>query len=123
MSKFNWPLINDNIIEEDKNALVDFIVTPGVRFTQHDNVRNFEKAWSKWLGVKHTTFVNSGASANWVMASALKEKVGVGEIILSPFGWVSDIVPFLESRPSDFQELWKRDKIFVYKILRNPTHY
>ena len=34
-----------------------------------------------------------------------------------------DIVPFLESRPSDFQELWKRDKIFVYKILRNPTHY
>jgi len=94
--KFNWQLINDNIIKEDKEKLIEFIATPGVRFTQHDNVRNFEKAWSKWLGVKHTTFVNSGASANWVMASALKEKVGVGEIILSPFGWVSDIVPFLE---------------------------
>ena len=96
MSKFNWALINDNIIEEDKNALVDFIVTPEIRFTQHKNVRKFEKEWSKWLGTNHTTFVNSGASANWVMASALKELVGVGEVILSPFGWVSDIVPFLE---------------------------
>ena len=92
---FSWQLINDNIDQSDKDALVDFIKKPGVRFTQHDKVRQFEKEWSKWLGSDYSTFVNSGASANWAMAAALKEMVGVGEIILSPFGWVSDIVPFL----------------------------
>ena len=96
MSQFSWPLINDNITQEDKDKLVEFIMKPNARFTQHDYVRKFERKWSKWLGVKNTTFVNSGASANWVMASALKELGGVGEIIMSPFGWVSDIVPFLE---------------------------
>tara|TARA_R110001583_G_scaffold31600_1_gene107862 strand:+ start:29143 stop:30321 length:1179 start_codon:yes stop_codon:yes gene_type:complete len=95
-NNFLWPLINDNITSDDKHKLVEFILTPGVRFTQHKNVRMFENKWSEWLGSKHTTFVNSGASANWIMASALKDKVGTGEIILSPFGWVSDIVPFLE---------------------------
>lgn len=95
-NSFSWPLINDNITDDDKHALIEFISTPGVRFTQHEKVRQFEKEWSEWVGVKNTTFVNSGASANWVMASALKELVGVGEVIMSPFGWVSDIVPFLE---------------------------
>jgi len=95
-NSFGWPLINDNITDGDKQSLIEFISIPDVRFTQHEKVRQFEKEWSEWLGVKNTTFVNSGASANWVMASALKELVGVGEVIMSPFGWVSDIVPFLE---------------------------
>ena len=94
-NRFSWPLINDNITQEDKDALVEFIQTPDVRFTQFKNVKRFEEEWSSWLGVKNTTYVNSGASANWIMASILKEKHGAGEIILSPFGWVSDIVPFL----------------------------
>ena len=94
-NSFSWPLINDNITSEDKESLIDFISKPGVRFTQHVKVRQFEKEWSNWLGVENSTFVNSGASANWIMASILKEKHGLGEIILSPFGWVSDIVPFL----------------------------
>jgi len=93
---FKWPLINDNITEDDKLKLIDFISKPNVRFTQHDYVRKFERKWSEWLGVEKTTFVNSGASANWVMASTLKEICGTGEVIMSPFGWVSDIVPFLE---------------------------
>ena len=58
-------------------------------------MKSFESEWSNWLGVKNTTLVNSGASANWVMASTLKELVGTGEIIMSPFGWISDVVPFL----------------------------
>ena len=92
---YEWPLINDNISEDDKNKLVEFIKTPGARFTQHVNVRKFEEEWSSWLGANHTTYVNSGASANWIMASILKEVTGPGEVILSPFGWVSDVVPFL----------------------------
>ena len=42
---YKWPLINDNVTESDKEALVDFIRTPGVRFTQSKKVREFEKKW------------------------------------------------------------------------------
>jgi len=71
-NEFSWSLINDNISDQDKQVLVDFINTPGVRFTQHVKVREFENKWSRWLGVNYSTLVNSGASANWVMAAALK---------------------------------------------------
>ena len=39
---YEWPLINDNISEDDKDKLVEFIRTPGARFTQHENVRKRE---------------------------------------------------------------------------------
>ena len=74
-NRFSWPLINDNITQEDKDALVEFIQTPDVRFTQFKNVKRFEEEWSSWLGVKNTTYVNSGASANWIMASILKKSM------------------------------------------------
>ena len=60
---YNWQLINDSITKEDKKVLTDFINTDGVRFTNGEKVREFEEAWSKWEGVKYSTFVNSGASA------------------------------------------------------------
>ena len=92
---FEWQLINDSITKEDKKALTDFINTDGVRFTQGDQVRKFEEEWSKWVGCKHSVYVNSGASANYVMASIMKEKKGLGEVIVSPLGWVSDVAPLV----------------------------
>ena len=62
-NKFEWPLINDNITEQDKQALIKWLQEPDVRFTQSKYVKEFEQAWSDWLGVKYTVFVNSGASA------------------------------------------------------------
>tara|TARA_Y100000310_G_scaffold264227_1_gene274815 strand:- start:2277 stop:3458 length:1182 start_codon:yes stop_codon:yes gene_type:complete len=92
-NKFTWPLINDNITESDKEAMINFIKTPNVRFTNGPRVREFEDKWSQWLGVDHTTFVNSGASANYVMMSIVKELKGAGEVIVPPIGWVSDVAP------------------------------
>ena len=92
---FKWQLINDSITKQDKKALVDFINTDGVRFTNGEKVKEFEKKWSEWLGVKHTVFVNSGASANYIMASIMKEKKGLGEVITPPIGWVSDVSPLV----------------------------
>ena len=92
-SRCSWPLINDNITNEDTLAMISFISTPNVRFTNGDNVRQFEKAWSDWEGVKNTTYVNSGASANYIMMSVVKELKGCGEVIVPPLGWVSDISP------------------------------
>ena len=92
---FEWQLINDSITKEDKKTLTDFINTDGVRFTQGEQVRKFEEEWSKWVGCKYSVYVNSGASANYIMASMMKEKKGLGEVIVSPLGWVSDVSPLV----------------------------
>ena len=92
---FKCQLINDSITDGDKKALTDFINEPNQRFTQGKKVKEFEKAWSEWEGVQYSTFVNSGASANYIMTSIMKEKKGVGEVIVSPLGWVSDVAPLV----------------------------
>ena len=87
---FNWPLINDNISKTDREVLADFCLN-GERFTNGPKVKEFEKIWSEWLGVKHSVMVNSGASANYISIAMVKELLGKGEIIVPPLGWVSDI--------------------------------
>ena len=94
-NNFKWQLINDSITREDKKTLTDFINTDGVRFTQGKKVWEFEEEWSKWIGCSHSVYVNSGASANYIMASMMKEKKGLGEVIVSPLGWVSDVAPLV----------------------------
>ena len=92
---YKWQLINDSITDGDKKALTDFINTPNQKFTNGVKVREFEAEWSKWAGVRYSTFVNSGASANYIMASIMKEQKGAGEVIVSPLGWISDVSPLV----------------------------
>ena len=94
-NKFKWQLINDSITDSDKKAMVDFINTPNQRFTNGVKVKEFEKAWSEYLGCEYSVFVNSGASANYIMTSIMKETHGLGEVIVSPLGWVSDVAPLV----------------------------
>ena len=92
---FNWQLINDSITKEDKKAMTDFINTPNQKFTNGEKCKEFEMEWSKYLGCSHSVYVNSGASANYIMASIMKEEKGLGEVIVSPLGWVSDVSPLV----------------------------
>ena len=94
-NKFKWQLINDSVTDGDKKALTDFINTPNQRFTNGPKVKEFEQAWSDYLGCEYSVFVNSGASANYIMASIMKEEKGLGEVIVSPLGWVSDVSPLV----------------------------
>ena len=88
--EFNWPLINDNVSTTDRQVLSDFILS-GERLTNGPKVKEFENIWSKWLGTKHSVMVNSGASANYISIAMAKEVMGVGEVIVPPLGWVSDL--------------------------------
>jgi len=87
--RYNWPLINDNITQSDRLALSNFCLY-GERFTNGEKVKEFEKAWSEWLGVKHSVMVNSGASANYIQIAIAKHLKGIGEIIVPAMAWVSD---------------------------------
>jgi len=95
-AKLNWPLMKNNIAREDLNAVVDLLQQDDPVLTQSKNVRAFEEEWSRWLGVKHSVFVNSGSSANLVTLAALKEMYGEGgEVIVPSITWVSDIAAVL----------------------------
>ena len=88
--EFNWPFINDNFSLTDRQVLSDFILS-GERLTNGPKVKEFERIWSEWLGTKHSVMVNSGASANYISIAMAKELKGIGEVIVPPLGWVSDL--------------------------------
>jgi CDP-4-dehydro-6-deoxyglucose reductase, E1 len=97
-SRLAWPLMKNNIAREDLNAVIDLLSQEDPVLTQSKNVRAFEEEWSRWLGVKHSVFVNSGSSANLVTLAALKELHGPsGEVIVPPVTWVSDISAVLHA--------------------------
>lgn len=96
MSGYRWPLIQNNINQQDKQRLVRYILNSD-RFTQGPEVKKFEEAWSQWLGVKHSLFVSSGSAANFLTLSALRDLQGTGEVILPPLTWVSDVVSVIEN--------------------------
>jgi len=88
---FKWPLINDNISQKDKEKLADFVLNSN-RFTNGPKVREFENAWSDWLGVKYSVMVGSGAAANYITTAIVRELRGQqGEVIVPTIGWVSDV--------------------------------
>ena len=92
--KFNHPLMNNNILSEDLNIVRKYLLKKNIILTQSKKVEEFEKKWSRWLGVKYSTYVNSGSSANFISISALKylnKNKEKNEIIVPSLTWVSDI--------------------------------
>ena len=87
---FALPLMENNITAEDRNAVIEFLQGDPI-LTQSANVRAFEQEWSQWLGVRHSVFVNSGASANFITMAALRHLYGPGEVVVPTLTWVSDI--------------------------------
>ena len=86
--------MNNNFTSSDINAVKKFLKNKNVVLTQSKKVEEFEKKWSKWLGVKYSTFVNSGSSANYIsiaILKALNEKSKKNEIIVPSLTWVSDV--------------------------------
>ena len=86
--------MNNNYTNKDIGAVKKFLKNKDVILTQSKKVQEFEKKWSKWLGVKYSTFVNSGSSANFITISILKalnKNKRKNEIIVPSLTWVSDI--------------------------------
>ena len=74
MKTFKHPLMSSNFDKKDFNKLKYFFSNADEKtiLTQSKNVSSFEDKWSKWLGVKYSTFVNSGSSANLLSVLILK---------------------------------------------------
>ena len=90
--KINHPLMHNNFLNSDMNEVKKLIKNKDLILTQSKKVLEFEKKWSKWLGVKYSTFVNSGSSANFISMLILKNLYKKkNEIIVPSLTWVSDI--------------------------------
>jgi len=98
MEKFNHPLMENNITKKDILSVIKFLKKNKKRvFTQSKKVKEFELAWSRWLGIKYSVFVNSGSSANLLTLLALKILYGTGEVIVPTLTWISDIASVIQN--------------------------
>ncbi|HEX4987134.1 MAG TPA: DegT/DnrJ/EryC1/StrS aminotransferase family protein [Candidatus Binatia bacterium] len=88
--------MKNNISRADLAGVIDFLRQDDPVLTQSNQVQEFEREWSAWLGVKHSVFVNSGSSANLLTIAALREHYGLGEIIVPTLTWISDIASVIQ---------------------------
>ena len=94
-----WPLIEDAITLKDRLKMALFILKSS-RLTNGPKVREFEKVWSEWLGVKHSLYVSSGSTANTLLVSSVKELYGLndGDKVLVPAcTWMTNIAPVIQA--------------------------
>ena len=93
-----YPLMRNNILREDLDAVIKYLQKDDPILTNGPYVKEFEAEWSKWLGVKYSVFVNSGSSANLLSMAILKIRhPDGGEVIVPSLTWISDISSVLQN--------------------------
>jgi len=91
-------LVKETIDGKDIDRLVDWLKTHP-RLTKGEITLKYESRWSDWLGVKYSTFVNSGSSANLLMLATLIEAGDLkpGDSVLVPaVSWATDLSPVMQ---------------------------
>ena len=122
-----YPLMKNNFSRSDLDEIINYLKQKDPILTSNKIVVDFEKKWSKWLGVKYSVFVNSGSSANLISLTVLKNKFPKGgEIIVPPLTWVSDIVSIIQSGFTPIfvdikMENLSLDSSLVEKAISNKT--
>lgn len=105
-SRFSIPL-NVNTLTEDEIGAAKQVLDSGF-LTMGRKCREFENEFAKYLGVKHAVMVNSGSSANLLVAFALfdplcplkngRRRLARGaEVIVPALTWPTTIWPFVQA--------------------------
>ena len=99
MIGYDWPLMKDTLTWCDRWKLAKFVMTSD-KFTQGKKVEEFEIEWSRWLGVKHSLFVTSGSTANFLLLDAVKELYFKDKkkikVLVPACTWVTNINPVFQ---------------------------
>ena len=88
-------LVSDTIDRSDVDALVAWLQQePIPRLTKGELTIQLESKWNQWLGVRHTTYVNSGSSAILLALAAMQEagmlKPGA-RVAVPGLSWLTDV--------------------------------
>lgn len=108
----NWTLTHDTIEKNELDKLSKFIKSTD-KLTYGEQTELFEKNFSDWNQTKYSLMVNSGSSANLVMAIALKKflnkdriKIGISSLTwstsVSPFSLLGYDIYFYDSQINNF---------------------
>jgi len=93
-----WPLMGETITFTDRLKMAHFALT-AKKFTFGEKVKQFENEWSDWLGAKHSLYVSSGSTANFLLVAAIKElyKLKEGDKVLLPAcTWMTNVAPIMQ---------------------------
>ena len=93
-----WPLMGGTITFMDRLKMAQFALT-AKKFTFGEKVKQFENEWSEWLGAKHSLYVSSGSTANFLLVAAVKElyKLKAGDKVLVPAcTWMTNVSPIMQ---------------------------
>lgn len=88
-------LVNDTISNGDIDSLIEWLKTYP-QLTKGNKTIEFENRWSKWLGVKHSVYVNSGSSANLMILSALAYLEEIKTVAVPALSWATDLAPVMQ---------------------------
>jgi len=95
--KFKYKLADDTI---DKSEIINLSkwLIKGHKLTQGKNTQIFQNNFSKYLGIRQSIFVNSGSSANLLIAQSLLEsKLLKNKVVIAPtLSWATTVTPFLQ---------------------------
>lgn len=89
-------LASETITRSELAAAADWMLA-GNRLTKGEQTLEFEREFSQCVGSKYSVFVNSGSSANLLVAAALKESGRLKnlKIVCPAVSWVTTVTPFL----------------------------
>ena len=87
-------LVSDTIDKEDIAGLINWLGQREIpQLTKGPITKEYEAKYSKWLGTKHSVFVNSGSSAILLGLAALKfgGKLKNNKIVVPDVSWATDV--------------------------------
>jgi len=93
-----WPLMGETITWGDRIKMAHFALT-APKFTNGEKVKKFEAEWNQWLGSKHSLYVSSGSTANFLLVAAVKELYGLkngDKVLLPACTWMTNIAPIMQ---------------------------
>jgi CDP-6-deoxy-D-xylo-4-hexulose-3-dehydrase len=90
-------LVEDTIDKQDVDKLIEWLKTYP-HLTKGKLTVEFESKWSEWLGVKYSTYVNSGSSANLLMYYALKlsKRMKNNKVVVPAVSWATSVSPAIQ---------------------------
>jgi CDP-6-deoxy-D-xylo-4-hexulose-3-dehydrase len=94
VSKLRFRLADATIDERDVAELVAWL-RDNPWLTQGPLVRQLEREWATWLGVRHAVYVNSGSSANLLMyyAALVSGRARNRKIVVPAISWATTVAP------------------------------
>jgi CDP-6-deoxy-D-xylo-4-hexulose-3-dehydrase len=92
-----YRLADKTISREDLRDLIEWLETDPW-LTQGPLVREFERRWAEWLGVRHAGFVNSGSSADLLMYASLlySGRLRNKKVVVPAISWATTVMPAIQ---------------------------